>query len=98
MVRTANTLPRNWPRSVKSAMMHVISLAQYATMYTRSWAANSVNPRLRRKADLDERDQEIARLREHVRILLARIGRIPAHQRPQYLPTDRLAILQLKAA
>jgi transposase InsO family protein len=98
MVRTANTLPRNWPRSVKSAMMHVISLAQYATMYTRSWAANSVNPRLRQKADLDERDQEIARLREHIRILLARIGRIPAHQRPQYPPTDRLAILELKAA
>ncbi len=36
-------LPKSWPEHVKSAMLHVISLAQYATAYTRGWAdaANS---------------------------------------------------------
>ena len=34
-------LPRGWPKSVKSAMLQVISLAHYAMSYTRSWAVNS---------------------------------------------------------
>ncbi len=38
-------LPRGWPRQVKSAMLHVVSLAQYAMAYTRSWAVNSQIPR-----------------------------------------------------
>ncbi len=32
-------VPRGWPSRVKSAMRHVLSLAQCATAYTRSWAA-----------------------------------------------------------
>ena len=32
-------LPRGWPGRVKSPMLHVISLVQYATAYTRGWAA-----------------------------------------------------------
>jgi len=28
-------LPRKWPLRVKSALLHVISLAQFATAYTR---------------------------------------------------------------
>jgi hypothetical protein len=38
-------LPNSWPRSVRSALVHVISLAQYAAVYTRSWAAESRNAR-----------------------------------------------------
>ena len=30
-------------------MLHVLSLAQYATAYTRSWAVDSINGRLRFK-------------------------------------------------
>jgi DNA-directed RNA polymerase specialized sigma24 family protein len=33
-----------------------------------------------------------------MRIKDARTARIPAHQRPHYLPTERLAILELRAA
>ena len=40
-------LPKQWPLRVKSALPHVISLAQFATAYTRGWAANSVNARIR---------------------------------------------------
>ena len=32
------TLPRGWPRRVRSAMLHVIALAQYAMAHTRGWA------------------------------------------------------------
>jgi hypothetical protein len=34
-------LPRGWPGRVKSATLHVISLAQFALAYTRGWAVNS---------------------------------------------------------
>ena len=33
-------LPRGWSGRVTSAVLHVISLAQHAMAYTRSWAAN----------------------------------------------------------
>jgi hypothetical protein len=36
-------LPKGWTGNVRSAVLHVIGLAQYATVYTRSWAANSPN-------------------------------------------------------
>lgn len=44
-------LPRNWRLSVKAAVLHVVSLAQYATVYTRSWAADSSNARMRLTAE-----------------------------------------------
>ena len=40
-------LPKSWTDLVRSAVLHVIALAQYATVYTRSWAANSRNMRVR---------------------------------------------------
>ena len=43
-------LPKGWKDHVRSTVPHVISLAQYATIYTRSWAADSANSRLRLKA------------------------------------------------
>ena len=61
-------LPRNWPESVKSAVLHTISLAQYGLAYTRGWAADSRNGRLRLKAKFDRANQEIALLREEMRI------------------------------
>ena len=42
-------LPKSWTRHVRLAMLHVISLAQFATVYTRSWAVDSVNGRVRLK-------------------------------------------------
>jgi hypothetical protein len=40
-------LPRGWPQHVRSALLHVISLAQYAVTYTRGWAIDSPIGRLR---------------------------------------------------
>lgn len=57
------TLPMSWTKHVRSAVLHVISLAQYAAVYTRSWAVDSMNGRVRLRAELDRANQEIALLR-----------------------------------
>ena len=48
------TLPDGWCDRVRSAMLGVISLAQYAMAATRSWAVNSPIARLRLKAENDQ--------------------------------------------
>ncbi len=45
-------LPKDWHRHVRSAVLNVISLAQYATVYTRSWAVDSMNGRVRLKSEM----------------------------------------------
>ena len=40
-------LPSGWAKNVKSAVLHVISLAHYAIVAARGWAANSINARVR---------------------------------------------------
>ena len=52
-------LPKSWKPSVRSAMLHVVSLAQYAAIYTRSWAADGTNQRVRLKAENDRAQQEL---------------------------------------
>lgn len=91
-------LPASWSHRVKSAMLHVIALAQYATAYTRSWAANCQITRVRLKAENDRLRQHVALLTEELRIKDARMMRIPAQKRPHYLPTDRMSILEVRAA
>jgi hypothetical protein len=91
-------LPKGWPSRVRSAVLHVISLAQYAAVSTRSWAADSINARVRRRAEDDRLQEEVGLLREEMRIKDARMAGIPPHRRPFYQPTERLAILELRAA
>ena len=96
--RLSVALLAGWPSSVKSAMLHVISLAQFAAAYSRGWAANSINARVRLKAENDRLQQEVQLLREQMRIKDARMESIPPHHRPFYPPPHRMAILELKAA
>lgn len=91
-------LPKAWPHSVKSAVLHAISLAQYAFVYTRSWAVNSVNARVRLVAENSRLQEQVALLREELRIKDVRMEQIPPCRRPQYPPAERMAILELKAA
>ena len=46
-------LPSNWPSSVKSAILQVISLARLAIIQTRSWACDSISSRVRLQASLE---------------------------------------------
>ena len=90
--------PKAWNRHVRSAMLHVISLSQYAAVYTRSWAVNSINARVRLKAEKDQMEEELALRSEEIRIKDACMARIAPHRRPHYPPTERMAILELRAA
>jgi len=91
-------LPRQWPKRVRSGVLHAISLAHFSLTFTRSWAANGFNARIRLKAENDRLRQELALLQEEMRIKDARMLRIPAQRRPHYPPVERLAILELRAA
>ena len=91
-------VPKSWPKNIKSILLHVISLAHYAITYARGWAADSVNARVRLQAKLDAALEEIAKLREEIRIKDVRMARIDCHKRPHYPAVERLAILELKAA
>jgi len=91
-------LPKQWSSRVQSGILHAISLAHFSLTYTRSWAANNWNARIRLKAENDRLQQELALLREEMRIKDARMLRISAQRRPHYPPVERLAILELRAA
>ena len=91
-------LPRGWSRRVRSAVVQVISLARTSLAHTQGWASESMNGQLRRRAEGDRLQQEIQLLREEIRIKDARMEQLEAHRRPHYPPTERLAILELRAA
>jgi putative transposase len=91
-------LPKGWPNRIRSAVIHVISLAHFSLTFTRSVAANCINARIRLKADINRLRQEIALLTEEMRIKDARMERIPAQRRPHYPPVERMAVLELRAA
>jgi len=91
-------LPVGWPDCARAAVIHVISLAHYAIACARGWAANSVNVRLRLAAKSDRLNQEVQLLREELRIKDARLAKIDPRRRPYYPPTERMAILELRAA
>ena len=90
-------LPSGWPDCVRSAVIYVISLAHYAITCARSWAANSINARVRLAAENDRLKQENQLLREEIRIKDTRLAKINPRHRPYYPPTERMAILELKA-
>ena len=91
-------LPRGWPGRVKSATLHVISLAQFALAYTRGWAVNSQVARVGLKAENGQLRQDVVLLPEEIRIKDARMKRITAPYRLCYAPTERMSILELRAA
>jgi len=91
-------LPKAWNKHVRSAMIHVISLARFVSVYTRSWAVDSVAARVRLKAENSRLREEVALLREEIRIKNRRMSLICPQRRPHYPPTERMAILELRAA
>ncbi len=91
-------LPRNWPRNVKSGVVHIISLAHLVIVQARGLLVSSPNRRTRRAGDLQGLLDEITHLEEELRIKDARMALIDAHRRPHYRPIERMAILELRAA
>jgi transposase InsO family protein len=90
-------LPARWPKRVRSAVIHAMSLAASALTATRGWAATHVSSRVRLKSEIERLGQELALVREELRLKDARMLRVPGHERPHYPPIERLAILELRA-
>ncbi len=79
-------------------MLHSISLAQSAFAFTRGWAVNSQVTRVWLKADNDRLRQQVAWRTEEIRMEDARISLTTAQRRPHYAPTERMSIVELRAA
>ena len=73
-------------------------MARIALLYTRSRSIITSSYRSKITAQLQQARDEISLLKEELRIKDERMIRISAHHRPHYTPTERLAILELKAA
>jgi hypothetical protein len=67
-------------------------------IYSRSWAPDGGNQRVRLRAECDRLEQEAALLREEIRIKDLRMTQIEPPRRPHYPPTARMAILELRTA
>jgi hypothetical protein len=94
----SSAVPKRWTRSVQTALVHVMSLAHYALVHTRSRAVNGRNHRARLAAKCDQLDHEVRLLRDEIRIKDARLVRIPADRRPHYAPTAQLTAMLAKGS
>jgi len=90
-------LPKQWPNHAKTAFLCAVALAHQAMVWSVSWCVNSRIERVRLIGENEQRKAEVSMLEEELRIKNARLDRIPAASRPHYPPTERLAILALKA-
>ena len=90
--------PSYWPDGARALLLKVVSLAHWAAIRTRSWAADSRLQRVRLTGQLDKAKNEVTLLNEELRIKDTRMAKVPARSRPYYPPTERMAILELKAA
>ncbi|MFC1461217.1 DDE-type integrase/transposase/recombinase [Verrucomicrobiota bacterium] len=98
MKTTDIPLPLAWPALVRKAMLHVASLARWDMIYMHTASEHHEHPDSKTASDIQHRDDEIALLKEEIRILQTRIQKIPPGNRPYYPPAERMAILIHKAA
>jgi hypothetical protein len=91
-------LPKKWPKHVKSALIHTVSLATTAFMSTYGRILQRKDRLSQALAELDLAKREIALLKEEIRLKDARFRRLSPRRRPYYRSVQRLQILQLKAA
>ena len=89
-------LPTKWNKRLKSALTWAVALARTALIEARALVEGKNGNHA--SIDGDRLSNEVALLREELRIKDARLARIAPAHRPHYPPTERLAILALKAA
>ena len=91
-------LPRGWTKAVRASVLHAISVAFSAV--TQAWASSATSRRstTQLQAELDRTKAEIAMLNEELSVKNDRLSRVLPRCRPHYRATDRMRILQLKAA
>mgnify|MGYP001587246088 CR=1 FL=1 len=89
-------LPRDWTKRVQSAFLHAVGIERLALTEVRAGFDNSPDPRVRQTAEIDRLREQLVARDEQIRILCARIECIAPHERPNYPPAERFAILALR--
>ncbi len=97
-IRQTVPLPKRWNKTVRSAVLQVLSLAHYAGVQACGKAAVSLSPMLRLKTENERLRREVELLREELRVKDALMSLLPPQRRPHYRPVNRMAILELRAA
>ena len=92
-VDDALPLPRGWTKTVRSSVLHAISVA-FAGL-TRAWGSSATSRRCttRLQANLNRAETEIALFQEELAIKDARWSRLSSRRRPHYTPIERMRIL-----
>ena len=90
-------LPKNWKQSIKSAVIHTVSLAFKTITLALGHLSDSNHPPVRMAAQLKRLKMENAQLKEIMAIKDARMARLDPKRRPYYSPTERMQIMELKS-
>jgi len=94
---TPPALPRGWPRRVKAAVLMVMSMLRAAFDVEVARRLDGSVPAARDAAELARLRAENDTLKDELRVLRARFGRLKGPNRPRYSGPERLEILELKA-
>jgi len=73
-------LPRSWNRRVKSAVLQILALSHYTFAGLIARAVHDRNRQTPMRAEIDRLQQELALLREELRIKNARMARLHPHR------------------
>lgn len=90
-------LPRKWPKHVKSALVHTLSLATTVFMAAFGQVSQERGRASQLLAELDLAKREVALLKEEIRLKDERFRRLSPRRRPYYRAMERFRIIQLKA-
>ncbi len=91
-------IPSGWNQRVQSAILQAVSLGRHCFVAIVARMANSPKASKRLVAENEDFKSQVESLREELRLKVVRMGRVPSQRRPHYSPTERLSILQLRAA
>ncbi len=81
-------LPRNWHSYVRHAVLNVVGIVRIEMLAGREALITNGDAN---EARIHQLESEVAMLREELRIVGARMQRVPAHRRPRYIVVDRMA-------
>ena len=87
-------LPKDWTQTACHAVLNVIGILRVAMLAGREFLIREGDVA---DAHIHRLETEVAMLREELRLVSARMDRVDPRRRPQYLPVERLAILELRA-
>ena len=92
-------LPKGWPKTIRSSVLHAVSLASGALTTAWARAARNRSPRGGQVVtELERAKTEIALRKEELSIKDSRWGRVPPRRRPYYSPRQGARILRLKGS